>query len=339
VIPSGDDSEHPPANILAGQRHVTNVINALMSGPDWSSTAIFLAWDDWGGFYDHVVPPAVDGQGYGLRVPGLVISPYARRGYIDHQTLSFDAYLKFIEDDFLGGHRLNPATDGRADPRPDVRESAPILGDLRKDFNFSQAPRKPLILDTGGPLHLPGPALGPGDHAPPPSTVATPPSTVATPASFNGTCQFAGPISPGRPITLIPMLGSQFSYRGTGVCNGTLDGAGVKSAPNIVTFTNVKTLFDTCELGPDVGLGGTLRIGHGPLVDSFNVVVHLARLALVGPFALTTAGGGLAAGVAQFTPPNVATAIQQCVTPGLATASLSASFSTLTPLAGAALAR
>jgi phospholipase C len=163
VVPSGDDSEHPPANILAGQRHVTNVINAIMSGPDWSSTAIFLAWDDWGGFYDHVAPPVVDGQGYGLRVPGLVISPYARSGYIDHQTLSFDAYLKFIEDDFLGAQRLNPATDGRPDPRPDVRENASILGDLRKDFNFNQAPRKPLILSPGQYLNIPGPFVGPGD--------------------------------------------------------------------------------------------------------------------------------------------------------------------------------
>ena len=67
--------------------------------------------------------PVVDGNGYGIRVPALVISPYAKHGYIDHQTLSFDAYAKFIEDDFLGGARLDPATDGRPDPRPDVRES------------------------------------------------------------------------------------------------------------------------------------------------------------------------------------------------------------------------
>ena len=89
-----------------------------MRSPDWDSTAIFLAWDDWGGFYDHVVPPTVDHNGYGLRVPALVISPYARRGFVDHQTLSFDAYVKFIEDDFLGGQRLDPKTDGRPDPRP-----------------------------------------------------------------------------------------------------------------------------------------------------------------------------------------------------------------------------
>jgi phospholipase C len=104
---------------------VTKLVNAAMRGKDWKSTAIFLAWDDWGGFYDHVTPPSVDRLGYGLRVPGLVISPYARRGYIDHQTLSFDAYAKFIEDDFLGGQRLDPATDGRPDPRPDVRENEP----------------------------------------------------------------------------------------------------------------------------------------------------------------------------------------------------------------------
>ena len=72
-----------------------------MRGPDWGSTAIFVIWDDWGGFYDHVVPPHIDENGYGIRVPSLVVSPYARRGYIDHQTLSFDAIIKFIEDDFL----------------------------------------------------------------------------------------------------------------------------------------------------------------------------------------------------------------------------------------------
>jgi phospholipase C len=117
-----------------------------MSGPDWGSTAIFLAWDDWEGFYDHVVPPTIDHGGYGLRVPALVISPYARSGSIDHQTLSFDAYLKFIEDDFLGGQRLDPATDGRPDSRPYVRENDSALGNLLADFDFSQPPRPPLIL-------------------------------------------------------------------------------------------------------------------------------------------------------------------------------------------------
>ena len=146
VVPNGRVSEHPPALVSAGEKWVTRVINAAMRGPEWSSTAIFLAWDDWGGFYDHVVPPHVDQNGYGLRVPGLVISPYAKVGFVDHQVLSSDAYAKFIENDFLDGQTLNPRTDGRPDPRPDVRERAPILGDLADDFNFEQKPREPLLL-------------------------------------------------------------------------------------------------------------------------------------------------------------------------------------------------
>jgi phospholipase C len=146
MVPNGRDSEHPTALISVGQAYVTRIINAVMESPDWDSSAIFLAWDDWGGFYDHVVPPHVDSLGFGLRVPGLVISPYAKKGYIDHQILSFDSYLKFIEDDFLHGQRLDPRTDGRPDSRPNVRENNPILGNLIYDFNFSQPPRPPMIL-------------------------------------------------------------------------------------------------------------------------------------------------------------------------------------------------
>ncbi len=146
ILPDGKDSEHPPNLVIRGQHYVTSIVDSVMRSPDWKSTAIFLTWDDWGGFYDNVQPPKVDAEGYGLRVPGIVISPYAKRGYVDHQVLSFDAYAKFIEDDFLHGQRLNPKTDGRPDARPDVRENMPQLGDLRKDFDFSQAPRPPMIL-------------------------------------------------------------------------------------------------------------------------------------------------------------------------------------------------
>jgi len=146
IVPSGHDSEHPPSTTSVGQSYVTTLINDVMSGPDWSSTAIFLAWDDWGGFYDNVVPPRIDQDGYGLRVPALVISPYAKAGYIDHQVLSFDAYAKFIEDDFLYAQRLDPKTDGRPDPRLAVPENASSLGDLVNDFDFNQTPRPPMLL-------------------------------------------------------------------------------------------------------------------------------------------------------------------------------------------------
>jgi len=155
VTPADVDSEHPTASVHQGQAYVTSVINSVMEGPDWKSSAIFLAWDDWGGFYDNVKPPTVDQNGYGLRVPAMTISPYSKQGYIDHTTLSSDAYLKFIEDDFLGGARLNPKTDGRPDPRPDVRENAKQLGNLANDFNFSQAPRAPVLLPTNPPSDSP----------------------------------------------------------------------------------------------------------------------------------------------------------------------------------------
>ena len=200
IVPSDSVSEHAPSSIAAGQTFVTSLVDAVMQSPDWGSTAIFVSWDDWGGYYDNVRPPVVDPSGYGFRVPGLVISPYAKKGYIDHQTLSFDAYLKFIEDDFLGGQRLDPATDGRPDPRPDVRENAGILGNLTNDFNFAQAPRPPALL----PLH-------------PVTTLVTtvpfsPSSVKATPGNGQVSIQWIHPrTGGGRPMLsyrVVPYVGN-----------------------------------------------------------------------------------------------------------------------------------
>jgi phospholipase C len=149
VMPYSGVGEHPGAGepVWKGQAHVTRIINAAMRGPDWEETAIFLTWDDWGGFYDHLRPPRVDLNGYGIRVPGIMISPWARAGTIDSQTLSFDAYLRLIEDLFLDGRRLDPETMSRPDSRPSVREEEPILGNLLDEFDFTQDPLPPLVLD------------------------------------------------------------------------------------------------------------------------------------------------------------------------------------------------
>ena len=149
VIPASSLSEHPGKGSLApGYRYTTETINALMQSPNWPSMAIFLSWDDWGGFYDHVAPPQLkDGTGYGFRVPALLISPYAKAGTIDHQTLTPDAYLKLIEDRFLQGARLDPETMSRPDSRETVREDLNRLGDLTTEFDFNQTPLPPLILD------------------------------------------------------------------------------------------------------------------------------------------------------------------------------------------------
>jgi phospholipase C len=171
LVPTQAYSEHPINSITAGMEYVTSVVNAIMQSPYWTSSAIFISWDDWGGFYDHVVPPIVDYnstdtpvQGYGLRVPGIMISPFARAGYIDHSVMSHDAYATLVEDLFLGGARLDPAQLGEPDSRPTVRDAltsvtypdgsmAPI-GKLINEFNFMQAPLPKLILSTHIPVDI-----------------------------------------------------------------------------------------------------------------------------------------------------------------------------------------
>lgn len=168
VVPSATYSEHPPAGVTRGMEYVTSLVNALMQSPYWADTAIFLTWDDWGGFYDHVVPPNVDRndtstpvQGFGLRVPGILISAYARAGTIDHHVLSFDSYATFIEDLFMHGARLNPVLLGNPDSRPDMRDAlthvrfpdgrTASIGNLMDEFDFTQQPLAPRILST----HIP----------------------------------------------------------------------------------------------------------------------------------------------------------------------------------------
>ena len=216
-----------------GQAYVTAIINAAMESPDWKSTAIFLAWDDWGGFYDHVVPPRVDRNGYGLRVPSITISPYAKKGFIDQQTLSSDAYLKFIEDDFLDGARLDPGTDGRPDPRPDVREDEPVLGNLLQEFDFSQPPRPPVLLPTNPPTDSPTiPASFKGKPACLGCT--TPPPAPSQPHKPG--CSGSGhPINDHRhddhPAS--PVVGSQFSTAIKYVASGA--STGLDLPPSVIS--------------------------------------------------------------------------------------------------------
>jgi phospholipase C len=216
IVPNSKVSEHPPALVSTGQAYVTTLINAIMRSPCWDSTAIFLSWDDWGGFYDHVAPPVIDENGYGFRVPGLVISPYARAGYVDHQQLSHDAYLKFIEDDFLDGQRLNPATDGRPDSRPDVREEAPGLGNLESDFDFCQAPRPPLLLPTRpapGPASYPPGSVPSGGPEPALSSCPASPTQPPSPPSFSSTGTFpSAPVEP-QALQLIASVASRQDMR------------------------------------------------------------------------------------------------------------------------------
>jgi phospholipase C len=147
VTPRYAVSDHPEvhSNLCYGENWTTEVVNAIMRSPMWRDTAIFVSWDDWGGFYDHVPPPEIDGFGLGIRVPLLVISPYARAGTIDHHVGEFSSVLRFIEDNW-GLSQLTHRDRG--------------AGNLAYDFDFTQRPLPahplPLRTDCGGK----GPNLG-----------------------------------------------------------------------------------------------------------------------------------------------------------------------------------
>ena len=128
VTPRFELSEHPEYSFCWGQNWTTRVVNAIMASPMWRDTAIFITWDDYGGFYDHVPPPQVDRFGFGIRVPLLLISPYAKAGYVDHSLGEFSSVLRFIEDNW-GLSQLTHRDRG--------------AGNLSEAFDFSQAPRKP----------------------------------------------------------------------------------------------------------------------------------------------------------------------------------------------------
>jgi phospholipase C len=138
-----DVSEHPgTSGECVGENWTTRLVDAAMQGPDWKSTAIFLTWDDFGGFYDHVAPPQVDLFGLGFRVPLILISPYARRGLVDSRTEEFSSVLRFIEDDF---------------GLPHLTKRDANTPDMSADFDFSQRPRAPDPLPVRRcPLRPPG---------------------------------------------------------------------------------------------------------------------------------------------------------------------------------------
>jgi phospholipase C len=143
LVTNSPFSEHPPYSMCVGENWSVKQINAIMQSKYWNSTLIVLAWDDFGGFYDHVAPPHLDYLTLGIRVPSLLISPYARRGFVDHSVLNFNSVLRFIEDNW-GMQPLN---------RQDRTAPSIVSG-----LDYLQSPLPPLVLKQrhcpAGSLHI-----------------------------------------------------------------------------------------------------------------------------------------------------------------------------------------
>jgi phospholipase C len=132
-------SEHPPASVCAGENWTVTLVEALAVGPDWKDSAMFITWDDFGGFYDHVPPAQIDYYGLGFRVPLIVVSPFAKPNYIDHTRGEFSSVLRFIETDFQVPNLTSRDKEGQTT-------------DLTQFFDFNQ---KALLLPTLTPRTCP----------------------------------------------------------------------------------------------------------------------------------------------------------------------------------------
>lgn len=268
VIPNLALSEHPPSSITDGMTYVTGLINAVMNSPQWNSTAIFVAWDDWGGFYDHVDPPQVDQYGLGIRVPGIVISPYSRQGYIDHKTYSFESWLKIVEERF----GIAPMT-GRDNTANDMIDA----------FDFTQQPRPPIILSTTGTNYPPAPQTlvhSPGTLVVTNSAYATYAVAPGAIATIYGASLASGSVgASGQPLPIslggvsatlqdstgatfpVPFLYVSPSQVNCVIPNGAAPGAGT------VTLTNGNASFTGTVLVNVVapGLYTATLTGQGPI--------------------------------------------------------------------------
>jgi len=139
IVAGSGQSDHPPYSICQGENWSVQILNAVQNSAAWSSTAVFLTWDDYGGFYDHVAPPNVDGLGYGFRVPMMIISPYAyvnddpSNPHVDHDLSETSSVLKFAEEVFN---------------LPSLGQRDVSAGDLSSAFDFSEVHNSPLILQA-----------------------------------------------------------------------------------------------------------------------------------------------------------------------------------------------
>ncbi|HKD09024.1 MAG TPA: alkaline phosphatase family protein [Bryobacteraceae bacterium] len=273
VIPSGPVSEHPYSGIKEGMAYVTGLINAVMNGPEWNSTAIFVSWDDWGGFYDHVYPPQVDQYGLGMRTPGLVISPYSRQGFVDHKTYSFESWLKIVEERF--GVNSMTARDNTAN-------------DMIDAFDFTQSPRPPFPLS---------PTVTGATYPPALQTITRPSNSVVVVNSPTGgyslapgslASAYGTNLASAVAIAQSPALGTTLG----GVTVLVTDGAG-NSTPAPIYYVSPSQINFVLPANVTSGVA-TIAINNGATTINGNALIYAVAPTLLSADAY---GSGYAAAV------------------------------------------
>jgi phospholipase C len=270
IIPSALDSDHPPYNVTVGMGFIMQVLGAVESSPEWNSTAVFVTWDEYGGFYDNVAPPQIDGLGLGFRVPLLVVSPYTREGYIGSQLGYFDSLLKFVEWRFgLGSLETR-----------DMNAPLPL-----RYFDFSASPRAPLLLPNASsityPQHLQVLA------APPPVTNLT-----ATAGTDFVNLSWTPPVG-GSPVTFYrihygpPSNPSKFTIRVDGAADGyrvtgLTPGAALKFVVRSAADANFSTAVNVSDT-PLAPVGGPFATSEASYAQSQQILVPVRSEEFLSP--------------------------------------------------------
>ena len=313
VVTSDAYMEHPPRSMCNGENWSVQNLNALMQGPDWNSTAVFLTWDDMGGFYDHVPPPELDQYGLGPRVPLLIISPYARSGYISHTQYELSSFLKLVEERF----GLAPLT---------MRDAN--ANDMLDSFDFTQQPLSPLILNTRSCSPASTTAHNfPTQRVGKPSAVKTVTLTnfsLTTPITlqsavisgndFSKTTTCGGVIAPNGGSCTISVT---FTPIATGSRSGTLTITDSDvTSPQVVNLSGSGT---NIVISPSLLTFGTQNVGSTSAAKSANLTnagpttLNISTILVNGDYAkATTCTPNLAPGAtcrisAKFTPINSGT--------------------------------
>ncbi len=290
-----DNNEHPPGSVCSGENWTVTQLNALMHGANWSSSAVFLTYDDFGGFYDHVPPPPLDLYGLGPRVPLLIISPYARRGYISHTVYEFSSVVKFAEEVF---------------GLPSLGQRDLVANDTTDSFDFTQTARYPVILTprlcplvSASNQYFGWEPVG-GTSAGRKLTIANDQASTITLSSITATGDFA--ITSNACGTSLAVgkscsLNVAFNPSATGSRTGTLEvvDTGITS-PETVTLAGIGTALSLSPLSltfPSTFINSTAAAKTVAVKNRGTTGITISSIVAAGDFAQTnTCGNGLAAG-------------------------------------------